>query len=104
MDALPDKPTTKNPENPPLEVMRYWGYSIWDPDHREPNFTSCNQYDCHPKSVVKPKVGTLFPGFKAALLLSSSTCTVRQPGHATLRRMCGYAEAAITCFFGEHGL
>ncbi|CAL8469879.1 g9421 [Coccomyxa elongata] len=55
MDALPDKPTTKNPENPPLEVMRYWGYSIWDPDHREPNFTSCNQYDCHPKCVVKPK-------------------------------------------------
>lgn len=55
MDALLDH-VDKEPEQETL-VAKYWGYSAWDIDHRMPNFTGCGPLDCHPKSVVRPKVG-----------------------------------------------
>lgn len=56
LDGLPGQPSTQNPEYSDMVMMKYWGYSAWEPDHREPNFTGCGSYQCHPKVVVRPKV------------------------------------------------
>lgn len=58
MDALPGKPTAADKST---QVPKYWGYTAWDVDHREPNFTGCYDFDCHPKTVVRPEVRNALP-------------------------------------------